>query len=130
MKSPITQSDGKFNVPCSTKIDTSLIVGASIFGLGWGIGGLCPGKLSKWQALYISYTCIHPNVYFPIWTACVLYFSLLRSCNIHCCKWSAPNIISVVAILHIRISSKYKDKTDHIIGMNCWFQTGENNMFH
>lgn len=26
-----------------TKIDAKLIVGAAIFGIGWGIGGICPG---------------------------------------------------------------------------------------
>jgi hypothetical protein len=26
-----------------TKVDASLIAGAAIFGIGWGIGGYCPG---------------------------------------------------------------------------------------
>jgi uncharacterized protein len=26
-----------------TKIDAPLIIGAAIFGIGWGIGGYCPG---------------------------------------------------------------------------------------
>ncbi|MEK7660716.1 MAG: DUF6691 family protein [Pseudomonadota bacterium] len=26
-----------------TKIDAKLIIGAAIFGIGWGIGGICPG---------------------------------------------------------------------------------------
>lgn len=29
--------------PTNSKIDWKLIVGAVCFGLGWGIGGLCPG---------------------------------------------------------------------------------------
>tara|TARA_Y100001960_G_scaffold70467_1_gene74498 strand:- start:1405 stop:1827 length:423 start_codon:yes stop_codon:yes gene_type:complete len=32
-----------FSLPTNTKIDRKLILGASIFGLGWGIGGICPG---------------------------------------------------------------------------------------
>jgi len=27
----------------SSKIDASLIAGAGIFGVGWGLGGICPG---------------------------------------------------------------------------------------
>ena len=34
---------GKFNVPTNRTIDTKLVLGALLFGLGWGIGGLCPG---------------------------------------------------------------------------------------
>ncbi len=33
----------KFDIPSSTKIDTKLVLGAAIFGIGWGIGGFCPG---------------------------------------------------------------------------------------
>jgi uncharacterized membrane protein YedE/YeeE len=29
--------------PTSSKIDLKLVIGAFCFGLGWGIGGLCPG---------------------------------------------------------------------------------------
>lgn len=33
----------KYEIPTNKKIDMKLILGASIFGIGWGIGGLCPG---------------------------------------------------------------------------------------
>jgi uncharacterized membrane protein YedE/YeeE len=29
--------------PANNKIDKKLVIGAFCFGLGWGIGGLCPG---------------------------------------------------------------------------------------
>ena len=32
-----------FNLPTRTNIDASLVLGAAIFGVGWGIAGLCPG---------------------------------------------------------------------------------------
>lgn len=32
-----------FVLPGKTEIDARLIVGAAIFGIGWGLGGLCPG---------------------------------------------------------------------------------------
>ncbi|MEN9017761.1 MAG: DUF6691 family protein [Hellea sp.] len=33
----------RFQLPSFKDIDTKLIFGASIFGIGWGIAGLCPG---------------------------------------------------------------------------------------
>ena len=33
----------RFELPSSTAIDRPLIVGAAVFGIGWGIGGFCPG---------------------------------------------------------------------------------------
>lgn len=33
----------KFNIPSNTSLDTRLIGGAALFGIGWGIAGFCPG---------------------------------------------------------------------------------------
>lgn len=35
--------DTVFHVPTSRKIDSKLVIGSAIFGIGWGIGGFCPG---------------------------------------------------------------------------------------
>jgi uncharacterized protein len=35
--------DLRFHVPARTDIDAQLVTGAAIFGIGWGLGGLCPG---------------------------------------------------------------------------------------
>ena len=33
----------KFHLPTKKDIDKSLVIGAAIFGIGWGIAGYCPG---------------------------------------------------------------------------------------
>jgi hypothetical protein len=35
--------DDRFRLPTKTKVDRSLILGSAIFGIGWGLAGLCPG---------------------------------------------------------------------------------------
>lgn len=35
--------DSKFHFPTKTEIDPKLVSGAAIFGIGWGLGGFCPG---------------------------------------------------------------------------------------
>ena len=32
-----------FQIPQSSVVDVRLLVGAAIFGVGWGLGGFCPG---------------------------------------------------------------------------------------
>lgn len=33
----------RFNVPTKSDIDMRLLIGAGLFGIGWGLGGYCPG---------------------------------------------------------------------------------------
>jgi hypothetical protein len=35
--------DDRFHLPTRTKIDLPLLAGSAIFGIGWGLAGLCPG---------------------------------------------------------------------------------------
>lgn len=35
--------DRSFHLPTKTSIDSSLIGGSAVFGLGWGLSGFCPG---------------------------------------------------------------------------------------
>ncbi|WP_375688020.1 DUF6691 family protein [Pseudooceanicola sp. LIPI14-2-Ac024] len=46
-KEPVLGCD--YDMPRSQKIDRPLLTGAALFGIGWGIGGFCPGP--AWTAL-------------------------------------------------------------------------------
>jgi uncharacterized protein len=35
--------DLQFHLPVRADIDAPLVIGAAVFGIGWGLGGLCPG---------------------------------------------------------------------------------------
>ena len=43
LKSPSPLYDSNFHIPIIYHIDVKLIVGSALFGIGWGLGGLCPG---------------------------------------------------------------------------------------
>ncbi|QQE63861.1 YeeE/YedE family protein [Leptolyngbya sp. BL0902] len=43
LKRPHPIFGSKFYVPTRQDIDKPLILGAALFGIGWGIGGYCPG---------------------------------------------------------------------------------------
>ncbi|KAL7527361.1 hypothetical protein ACHAXR_003863 [Thalassiosira sp. AJA248-18] len=63
LECPLTQksSIGHFSVPTNKVIDNKLMIGEAIFGLGWGIAGLCPGP-----AMFLA--CAgYPNVLLKWW---------------------------------------------------------------
>ena len=35
--------DAKFHLPTQSQIDLPLVGGAALFGVGWGLAGMCPG---------------------------------------------------------------------------------------
>ena len=39
--SPVLATE--FDIPTNRKIDVRLLAGSAVFGIGWGIGGYCPG---------------------------------------------------------------------------------------
>lgn len=41
VKSPVL--GGRFAIPAETAINRQLLVGAALFGVGWGMAGYCPG---------------------------------------------------------------------------------------
>ncbi|MEO1168174.1 MAG: DUF6691 family protein [Pseudomonadota bacterium] len=46
---PLVSSE--FSVPSTTKIDGKLVNGSLLFGVGWGVAGLCPGPAIAGLAL-------------------------------------------------------------------------------
>ena len=47
-----------FHVPTNRRIDAPLIIGSALFGLGWGIGGFCPGPAVASLSIGISQTVL------------------------------------------------------------------------
>ena len=49
---PVPVLGGVFHVPAPKPIDARLVVGSVIFGVGWGITGICPGPgiVAVWSA--------------------------------------------------------------------------------
>lgn len=43
LKRPNPLIEQSFNLPSSTIVDSRLVIGSILFGIGWGIGGICPG---------------------------------------------------------------------------------------
>jgi len=43
LKRPSPLFSEKFRLPPRSDIDLRLIIGAALFGIGWGLAGLCPG---------------------------------------------------------------------------------------
>jgi len=63
LQCPLSQKDtvGKFSVPTNKIIDGKLVLGEAIFGLGWGMAGLCPGP-----AMVLA-SAGYPNVLLRWW---------------------------------------------------------------
>lgn len=43
LKQPAPMLDASFHLPTKRTLDVRLLGGAALFGVGWGIGGFCPG---------------------------------------------------------------------------------------
>jgi uncharacterized protein len=43
LRRPHPLYDSRFRLPDASRVDAPLVVGAALFGAGWGLAGLCPG---------------------------------------------------------------------------------------
>lgn len=66
-KSPLFAA--KFQVPTSRSLDKRLVLGSAIFGIGWGLGGFCPGP-----SLVASVTGQAPILAFVVSMIVGIYF--------------------------------------------------------
>lgn len=48
----------RFHWPMNARIDTPLVIGSAIFGLGWGLGGFCPGPALASLSLGLTPTLV------------------------------------------------------------------------
>jgi len=59
-----------FHVPARKDIDARIFVGPAIFGLGWGLGGFCPGPALTALGLGQSGTLVFvPAMFAGMWGA-------------------------------------------------------------
>ncbi len=62
LRRPTPMLADHFRLPTRTDIDVPLLLGAAVFGVGWGLGGVCPGPAitalpsGAWQMLLFVVT--------------------------------------------------------------------------
>lgn len=67
---PKPLAGASFHVPTSSAIDRRIIVGPAIFGIGWGLGGFCPGPALTAIALGAAGTyAFLPMMFLGMWLA-------------------------------------------------------------
>ncbi len=67
---PRPRFDEKFYWPTAKDIDAPLLIGAAIFGLGWGLSGFCPGPaLTALPLLADGTLAFVPAMFVGMWVA-------------------------------------------------------------
>lgn len=62
--------DDRFHLPGATSLDRRLLLGAAIFGIGWGLGGYCPGPALTGLSLLAPGTIVFiPAMIVGMWLA-------------------------------------------------------------
>lgn len=69
LKNPAPFFEDKFRLPTRKDIDAPLIGGAALFGIGWGLAGLCPGPALA------SVSFAGPNAYIFVGTMILTIFA-------------------------------------------------------
>ena len=72
MSSPVLEA--KFSIPSRADLDGRLIAGAALFGIGWGLGGFCPGPAitslaSGATPVVVFVLAMAAGIYLHGWTA-------------------------------------------------------------
>ncbi|MBM75118.1 MAG: hypothetical protein CMK59_06940 [Proteobacteria bacterium] len=72
MSKPFLETE--FKVPSRTDISPQLMAGAALFGVGWGLGGICPGpgivaatSLDKSMLFFVGAMIIGMIAYQQVW---------------------------------------------------------------
>ena len=74
IRNPKTLFNETISLPSNTQIDSKLVSGAFIFGIGWGIAGICPAPaltligLGYWDALYFIVAMVAGMVLYRVVT--------------------------------------------------------------
>jgi len=62
--------DDQFHLPRKNTIDRRLVLGAAVFGIGWGLGGYCPGPALTAVGLLATGTIVFvPAMLVGMWIA-------------------------------------------------------------
>lgn len=70
LKRPRPIAAEAFHLPAKTEIDSKIVVGPAIFGIGWGLGGFCPGPALTAVALGAAGTyAFLPMMFVGMWLA-------------------------------------------------------------
>lgn len=60
----------RFNLPVVSYLDKPLVLGAAIFGIGWGLYGYCPGPgISSLSSLNLASFLFVPSMLVGMWLA-------------------------------------------------------------
>ncbi|MGB3901243.1 DUF6691 family protein [Aminobacter sp. J41] len=74
---------GSFHLPTRNDIDARVIAGPAIFGIGWGLGGFCPGPALTALGLGASGTLAFvPAMIIGMWTARLIGEAVSRTSNV------------------------------------------------
>lgn len=72
-----------FHLPTRSDIDARVIAGPAIFGIGWGLGGFCPGPALTALGLGASGTLAFvPAMIIGMWTARLIGEAVSRTSNV------------------------------------------------
>jgi uncharacterized membrane protein YedE/YeeE len=74
LRRPKPVFDTAFHLPTATDLDARIVVGPAIFGVGWGLAGLCPGP---------AFTAV------AMGGSTALFFVLAMMVGMGCARWLA-----------------------------------------